>query len=129
MIASMKYYYFHVFSGRTTKSGAGYWPEQIMSLICWMLCQPKKDITYRVKQNYLSGSNPPWPILTQKPVLIDNSIVYARTKTVREEVILAKEGISLKDNSAWPCSLTKFNNLIHLKRVPRGIFLSFPQLT
>ena len=30
-----------------------------------------------------------------------------RTKTVREEVILAKEGISLKDNSVSPCKPTQ----------------------
>ena len=30
-----------------------------------------------------------------------------RTETVREEVILAKEGISLKDNSVSPCTRMK----------------------
>ena len=48
---------------------------------------------YRVKQNYLSGLYPPSTI--------------PRTETVREEVILAKEGISLKDNSVSPCRATK----------------------
>ena len=37
------------------------------------------------------------PFLTQ-------SHTKPRTKTVREEVILAKEGISLKDNYVSPCT-------------------------
>ena len=42
-------------------------------------------------------------IIFQAHTLLDPTHTKPRTETVREEVILANEGISLKDNSVSPC--------------------------
>ena len=48
--------------------------------------------SYRVKQNYLSGSYPPWTNLTQNPTL----------KQLERRLIKPR---SLKDNYVLPCSI------------------------